>query len=113
MKIYDENNNEVTNPDLTVGYLTRTIRIKPDAVPLGGDKVVWDDDDYEEIDRYVLYTEEELAERKQSEERQVVAQERETMLEGLPTTLEDMNAQITQAQIGLVEVYEAMLGGGV
>ena len=57
MLILDENDHEVIDPDLDKGYLIREIRVKPDAVPVDDiTKFAWDDSDYEEIQRYKLYT---------------------------------------------------------
>ncbi len=59
MLILDENDHEVNDPDLDKGYLFKEIRVKPDAEPIDDiTKFAWDDSDYEEIQRYKLYTSE-------------------------------------------------------
>lgn len=43
------------------GYWTKEIRIKADATPIDDvTKFAWDDDDYEEVDVWYEYTDEEL-----------------------------------------------------
>lgn len=98
MKILDENNVEIASPDLSVGYLVNDkLFIKHhDAVeavpekghyevvaeyPNGGKDVEWVVDvpgveaaeawdEYEDIYRYVLYTEDELAKKQEEEKKQ-------------------------------------------
>ena len=61
MLVLDDNDHEVVKPDLSKGYLFKEIRIKPDAEPVDDiTKFAWDDSDYEEIQRYRLYTEEDI-----------------------------------------------------
>lgn len=67
MKILDENDNVITNPDLIKGYLQEETIIKPDATPIDNvEKFAYYDDDYETIQRYILYTKEDyINEKKQ------------------------------------------------
>lgn len=168
MRILDESNNEITEPNLDLGYLKaeslfvthheaipeheRIERIdyeNPIKVYPNGGKIVgtiveqeyqaaqdaWDE--YEDIQRYILYTEDELkaieerkkAEeqaRKEEEERAAAAAkkeaEREEFLEGAParvTGVEEanldqdelliaLNDSITQAQLDADEAITAM-----
>ena len=55
MKILDKNTlEELENYDLSLGYLTKSIVIKKDAIPIDNKtKFAWDDDDYEEVMLYV------------------------------------------------------------
>lgn len=60
MKILDEKDNEIKleDCDLTIGYITNEIRIKPDAAPIDNKtKYAWVDEDYEEIKRYIVIPE--------------------------------------------------------
>lgn len=51
------------------GYYRKTIRVKSDAIPIDNiSKFAWDDTDYEEVEEFVEYTEEELAENKKRED---------------------------------------------
>ncbi len=45
------------------GYYKTTIRVKKDAIPIDNiTKYAWNDDDYETVEVFVEYTEEEMAE---------------------------------------------------
>lgn len=58
MRTLDEQGNEISNPDLTVGMLMKEIIIKDGADPIDNKtKFAWDDTDYEEIMRYVVIPE--------------------------------------------------------
>lgn len=55
MKIVDENLEIITEYDLTKGYLTNTVIVKEDATPIDNvTKFAWADDDYEEVQMYVI-----------------------------------------------------------
>ena len=55
MKVLDKNTlEELEKYDLSLGYLTKSIVIKKDAIPIDDKtKSAWDDDDYEEVMLYV------------------------------------------------------------
>lgn len=59
--VIDRDGNPVESPDLTRGHVVRSVRIKPGAAPLGNGKVAWADEDWEDVDVYVPYTPEQLA----------------------------------------------------
>lgn len=63
MRLLDENYQEIQEQDidLTKGFVYGATIIRPDAQPLGGDKTVWADEDYEQVRMYHAYTPEELA----------------------------------------------------
>ena len=146
MRILDKDNNEIINPDLEKGYLEieTIVTAHHDAVKAtpgkshievvkeydnGGKDVitVWDEkpteakaayDETEEIQRYHLYTEEEL---KQREEKKKESAEKENKLAGLynsDMTFADIvaaksqaDSAITDIQVALADIYEQMLGG--
>lgn len=61
MRILDINNNEITSAecDLTVGYLTVETIIKSDATPIDNEtKFAYENEDYEDIQRYRVIPEE-------------------------------------------------------
>lgn len=61
MRILDINNNEITlaECDLTLGYLTVETIIKSDAKPVDNEtKFAYEDEDYEDIQRYRVVPEE-------------------------------------------------------
>lgn len=60
MRLLDENNNEISESDcdLSIGYIQKETIIRPDAAPIDDvTKFAWDDDDYEEIKRYIVVPE--------------------------------------------------------
>lgn len=59
--VIDRDGNPVESPDLSRGHVVRSVRIKPGAAPLGHGKVAWADEDWEDVDVYVPYTPEQLA----------------------------------------------------
>lgn len=65
IKIIDEAGNEISNPDLSKGYLVSTTIVKKDAVPIDNvTKFAWDDSDYEEVYRYISWSDEEIKQNK-------------------------------------------------
>ena len=95
MKIYDENDQVIADPDLKVGELRQETRIKPDAVPIDDKtKFAWDDDDYENILRYHIWTQEELAEIANREAETAKAEELEAFLESAPGVQAEQDAAI-------------------
>lgn len=133
MRIIDSNGVEIANPDLTLGYLKpETQTIHHDAVagveevshyeyktyPNGGrdrwkvvdvpgveGKEAWDEE--LTVQRYILYTSEELE--AQEKERQE-AQQRQEALNKLPQTLESLqkeNEMLTQCLMEMSEIVYA------
>ena len=130
MKILDETGAVVENPDLTLGYLTTsTEEITHPAVegveeqwhwetvteyPNGGKDVqkivdrpgVKAQEEWVEqvpVQRYIRYTEEELAAREKERQQAEEAAR-------LPQTIASLTCQLTDLQLALCELYE---GGGV
>lgn len=130
MKILDETGAVVENPDLTLGYLTTsTEEITHPAVegveeqwhwetvteyPNGGKDVqkivdrpgVKAQEEWVEqvpVQRYIRYTEEELAAREKERQQAEEAAR-------LPETIASLTCQLTDLQLALCELYE---GGGV
>ena len=130
MKILDETGAVVENPDLTLGYLTgSTEEITHPAVegveeqwhwetvteyPNGGKDVqkvidvpgvpaqaAWTEQ--VPVQRYIRYTEEELAAREKERQQAEEAAR-------LPETIASLTCQLTDLQLALCELYE---GGGV
>lgn len=101
MKTIDEFGKEITNPDLSLGYIMQTTRIKPDAIPVDGKtKLALAPDDYEEVQYYILWTEEELAEMARQKEEAIKKAEQEAFLEYAPQYIEDIMNAI--AEIGVI-----------
>ena len=120
MKIIDENGAAIENPDLTLGYLVDdTEPVEHPAVegveevshyetvteyPGGGRdvrKVI--DVPGVPVQRYIRYTEEELAAREKERQQAEEAAR-------LPETIASLTCQLTDLQLALCELYE---GGGV
>lgn len=95
MKIYDENDQLITDPDLEIGELRQETRIKPDAIPIDNKtKFAWDDDDYEDILRYHVWTQEELAEIAERDAETARAEAREAFLADAPSIQAEQDAAI-------------------
>ena len=59
MRVINENYETITEYDLSAGYLTNATVIKENAFPIDNvTKFAWADDDYEEVQMYVLNREE-------------------------------------------------------
>lgn len=105
MKIYDENDQVIIDPDLEVGELRQETRIKPDAIQIDNKKkFAWDDDDYEDILRYHVWTQEELSEMAEREAETAQAEAREAFLASAPDIQAEQDAAIC-------ELYEMIIGG--
>lgn len=105
MKIIDElTNQEITNPDISVGELREAIWASPEAYASidNVEKFALDDSDYEEVQLYHRWTEEEIAQREEAEREAAKRESRETLLDELPETLADSDAAIC-------ELYETAL----
>ena len=121
MKIYDENDQVIIDPDLEVGELRQETRIKPDAIPIDNKtKFAWDDDDYEDILRYHVWTQDELAEIAKRKAETAKAEAREAFIESAPdiqaeqdTTICDLYEQTlnmqTESDQAITDLYEMIL----
>ena len=104
MKIIDENGAAIENPDLTLGYLvddTEPVEHPVIDVPGVPAQAAWTEQ--VPVQRYIRYTEEELAAR-EKERQQAEGAAR------LPETIASLTCQLTDLQLALCELYE---GGGV
>ena len=121
MRIFDENNVEITSPDLSLGYLVQeemfvahheavkaveeqwhyeTVKVYPNGgkdvekvidVPGVEAKEAWDE--YETIQRYIRYTDEELAEMEKNNQ--------DNLLERVASVESDVAALTTAIEKGL------------
>lgn len=58
MRIVNESFETITEYDIDKGYLVPTVAIREDATPIDNvTKWAWYDEDYEEVQMYVLYPE--------------------------------------------------------
>lgn len=134
MRIFDIDNNEIQNPDLELGYLLEekifishhsaveavpeqwhyeTIQVYPNGgkdvkkvidAPGVEAKEAWDE--YETIQRYMLYTEEELEEIK-NQKNEPTIEERITELEAQNKILEAQNEMLLQCVLEMSEAVYA------
>ena len=59
MRVINENHEAIIDYDLSAGYLTNAIVIKENALPIDNvTKFAWVNDDYEEVQMYILNREE-------------------------------------------------------
>lgn len=65
---YDEENNIITDYDLNAGLIETIYRVKEDALPLDGiERTMYTDEDFETIQVYHPFTEEEINRRENNE----------------------------------------------
>ena len=103
--IYDDDDKIVKNPDLTKGVVRPEQRIKPGAKPVDfKKKFAWDDDDYENIMRYHVWTDEELALMEEREREIAKHEAREAFLETAPAIQAEQDAAICELYEMVMEV---------
>lgn len=93
MRILDDNNNEITDPDLTIGELFYEIWASPEAYKTidNVNKFVLDDNDYEEIQRYHIWTIEELTDKLKEKEIIQKDSEYKDTLDTLPKEVDEIS----------------------
>lgn len=103
--IYDDNDKVVKSPDLTKGIVRPEQRIKSDAKPIDNkNKFAWDDDDYESIMRYHVWTDEELALMKEREREAAEYEAREAFLKTASAIQAEQDAAICELYEMVMEV---------
>ena len=147
MRILDKNGNEVTNPDLEKGYLTTETIIlahheaQPETPAIKERVVIEDDgegnvlygervtqewkpargawDETETIQRYTLYTKQELAEREQAKKEEEEAAkraeaeakaeaERQAVLNAIPARVDDIEEGVAEVGVMVADTTENM-----
>lgn len=118
MAVYDENGAIVENPDLSLGSIGYETRIKEGVEPLGEDKPVWLDSDYETIEVYRPHSKDHLAEMEAGERANLVPQRVDSLESGQADTddalcelYERGEAQQAEFDDALCAIYEMQLGG--
>lgn len=87
------------------GYYKKITRIKSDASPIDNEtKFAWDDDDYEEVEVWHEYTDEEL----NKIEQQKARQEKEEILDSLPDALADLSSEVSNNSISTADIMDAI-----
>ena len=90
------------------GYYYTATRIKEDATPIHNvTKFAWYDDDYETVELWHEYTEEELLQIQEMEKQQEKNEQNDQFLSSAPSRLDD----IELSQKELILVMADMIGG--
>lgn len=107
MRIINEiTQQEITNPDLTNGELSESLWARPEAYASIDNvtKFALDDSDYEVVKIYHAYTEEEIAEREESERQR----ERQEIIDLLPDAFADLSEVVSNNSITTEEIMDAI-----
>lgn len=84
------------------GYWRKVVRVKEDAEPIDNvNKFAWDDDDYEEIEEWVDYTEEELVENETEEKRKNFLETGDERLATVEANQDELLSTILDLVIGI------------
>lgn len=107
MRIIDElTNQEITNPDLSVGVLFETLWASPEAYATIDDKTKFalSDDDYEQVQLYHVYTEAELEQQALDKERNA----RSELMNALPDAVADLSDLVSSDTTDMQVVMDAL-----
>lgn len=108
MRIIDEiTQHEVTDPDLTVGYLSApTMWASPEAYATidNVEKFALADEDFEEVQLYHVWTEEEIAQREEAERQE----EHRELMDSLPDAIADLSEMVSDNTINTADVMDAI-----
>lgn len=87
------------------GYYKKEIRIKKDAVPIDDvTKFAWDDDDYEEVEIWHEYTNDELEEMTKCDDRD----DRIDVFNSLPDAVADLSESVSDNTINQNDIANAV-----
>lgn len=98
---------EVVNPDLTAGYLTEPAKwASPDkyATIDNVNKFALEDGDYETVQFYNAYTEDDVARREESERQQ----EQQEVMDALPDAMADLSLMVSDNVTDIADVMDAI-----
>ena len=107
MRIIDElTNQEITNPDLSVGVLFETLWASPEAYATIDDKTKFalSDDDYEQVQLYHVYTEAELEQQALDKERNAQSE----LMNALPEAVADLSDLVSTDTTDMQVVMDAL-----
>lgn len=97
MIIYDEDDNVIEDPDLSIGRLYEDSRIKAKAEPIDNEtKYAWDPDDIEVFMRYHVYTEDELLVLEAREVESAKVEALDAFLDAAPSIQAEQDAAICE-----------------
>ena len=107
MRIIDElTNQEITNPDLSVGVLFETLWASPEAYATIDDKTKFalSDDDYEQVQLYHVYTEAELEQQALDKERNAQSE----LMNALPDAVAGLSDLVSTDTTDMQVVMDAL-----
>lgn len=90
---------------MATGYYKKVIRIKESATPIDNvNKFAWDNDDYEEIEVWHDYTDEELTSIKE----QQAQQEQKELINSLPDAIADLSSDVSNNATSTNDLMDAI-----
>lgn len=107
MKIIDEiTQKEIKDPDLSAGRLSEALWASPEAYATIDDetKFALDDSDYETVMVYHVLTEDEMAQRDDSEQKQ----ERQDVIDSLPDAVADLSEMVSDNATSIADIMDAI-----
>lgn len=108
MRIIDEiTQQEITDPDLTVGELwDNKAWVSPEAYAnaKSSGSIAVPDDAYEHVQIYHVLTEGDIAEREESE----LQQERQEMMDALPDAVADLSEMVSDNTLDTADIMDAI-----
>lgn len=107
MRIIDEKTNqEITNPDLSIGVLRTTTWASPEAYATIDNvtKFALDESDYEQVQIYHVWTAEEIAQREAAEQQA----EQQEIMNALPDALADLSLDVSNGAADTADLQDAL-----
>lgn len=107
MRIIDEKTNqEITNPDLSVGVLQAATWAPPEAYATIDNKTKFalDESDYEQVQIYHVWTAEEIEQREAAEQQA----EHQEIMNALPDALADLSLDVSNGAADTADLQDAL-----
>lgn len=107
MKIIDElTNEEIANPDLSVGILFETLWASPEAWATidNVNKFALDDGDYEDVYLYHIWTQAEL----EAQEREKADREKQQLINLLPNAIAELSGIVSEGVTSVQVIMDAL-----
>lgn len=87
------------------GYYKKITRIKSTAIPIDNEtKFAYDDDDYEDVEVWHEYTDDELEAIKQQE----IVNEKQNLMDSLPDAIADLSSEVSNNSISAIDLMDAI-----
>lgn len=107
MRIIDEaTQQEITNPDLTLGNIRDAVWASPEAYASIDNvtKFALEDSDFEHVQIYHRWTDDEIAQREES----LRHQERQAVIDALPEVVAGISARVTEGADDTADLADAL-----